>query len=81
MCSDQQHFWVSALAEVSQGEARPVASGDRADNLTAANTHLLRALSALKVFNLYTLLTLIIFGQALFSLAVLEHLQLHPFIS
>lgn len=29
-----------------------MASGDRADNLTAANTHLLRALSALKVFNL-----------------------------
>lgn len=41
---------MSALAEVSQGEACPVASGDRADNLTAANTHLLRAFSALKVF-------------------------------
>ncbi|XP_050722010.1 integrator complex subunit 7-like [Eriocheir sinensis] len=48
VCSDQQHFWVSALAEVSQGEAYPATSGDRADNLTAANTHLLRALSALK---------------------------------
>lgn len=49
VCSDQQHFWVSALAEVSRGEASPAAPGDRADNLTAANTHLHRALSALKV--------------------------------
>lgn len=49
VCSDQQHFWVSALGEVSRGEASPLASGDRASNLTAANTHLHRALSALKV--------------------------------
>ncbi|XP_071531436.1 integrator complex subunit 7 isoform X2 [Panulirus ornatus] len=48
VCSDQQHFWVSALSEVSRGEASPAAPGDRADNLTAANTHLHRALSALK---------------------------------
>ncbi|XP_063608036.1 integrator complex subunit 7-like [Penaeus indicus] len=48
VCSDQQHFWVSALGEVSRGEASPMASGDRASNLTAANTHLHRALSALK---------------------------------
>ncbi|KAK7075353.1 hypothetical protein SK128_022949, partial [Halocaridina rubra] len=48
VCSDQQHFWVSSLAELSRGEASPALSGDRADNLTAANMHLHRALSSLK---------------------------------
>ncbi|KAK3880532.1 hypothetical protein Pcinc_014980 [Petrolisthes cinctipes] len=56
VCSDQQHFWVAALAEVSRGEACPAVhqggnqgvSEDRADNLTQANTHLHRALSSLK---------------------------------
>lgn len=55
VCSDQQHFWVSALGEVSHGEASPTTTGERADNLTAANTHLHRALSALKVLYIYFL--------------------------
>lgn len=60
VCSDQQHFWVAALAEVSRGEAYPAVhqggsqgvSEDRADHLTQANTHLHRALSSLKVIQL-----------------------------
>merc|ERR1712106_749726 len=48
VCSDQQHFWLSALAEISWAESRSQASGDRADNLTDANSHLHKSLSALK---------------------------------
>ncbi|XP_064093034.1 integrator complex subunit 7-like [Macrobrachium nipponense] len=58
VCSDQQHFWVSALTELSSGEASTIAfterageradNRDRADSLTKANSHLHRALSSLK---------------------------------
>ncbi|KAB7500558.1 Integrator complex subunit 7 [Armadillidium nasatum] len=48
VCSDHQHFWLQALAEISRGESLVVTEGDRADNLMGANFFLLRALSSLK---------------------------------
>ena len=49
VCSDHQHFWLAALADISKGEACAATKEDRAENLAKGNTHLLHALSSLKV--------------------------------